>query len=65
VELENSQPEAYPTGDVVVGFYQNWPKNKLSRAEAMRQAQLIVLHRGGPVGTRFNWGAWYPYGERR
>ena len=65
VKSEDGQPMAYPTRDVVVGFYQNWREDGHSRARALRQAQLKVMRRGGRFADPFYWGAWQLFGEWR
>lgn len=57
--------EVYPTTEVVAGFYRNLRSGGMNRAQALRQAQLALLRRGGQFADPFCWGAWQLFGEWR
>lgn len=61
---EGSQT-AYPSSEIIEELYRALHEGKLGRDEALRQAQLRVLNRGGTLRDPFYWGAWQVFGEWR
>jgi CHAT domain-containing protein len=56
---------AYPTTTVLTEFYRAMRERSVSRAEALRQGQLKVLHEQGALADPYFWGAWQLFGEWR
>jgi CHAT domain-containing protein len=65
VQLVRGGPFAYPTTTVLTAFYGGIREGTVSRAEALRQGQLQLLHEKGRLADPFFWGAWQLFGQWR